>query len=131
MIAVDTSVWIDVLSGTDSVAAQRCVELIEQGAPVAITDVVLTEVLFAAAGGVGAVVVPLALRARRRTASGGADRLAEMRQLDRTTWRMPPLHLLARPSMSTSRRAGLLVLRVYLVASALLVAVKVFGVFVH
>ncbi len=96
-----------------------------------VNAVVLTEVLFAAAGGVGAVVVPLALRARRRTASGGADRLAEMRQLDRTTWRMPPLHLLARPSMSTSRRAGLLVLRVYLVASALLVAVKVFGVFVH
>ncbi len=45
MIAVDTSVWIDVLSGTDSVAAKRCVELIEHGAPVAITDVVLTEVL--------------------------------------------------------------------------------------
>jgi predicted nucleic acid-binding protein len=45
VIAVDTSVWIDVLNGRDSVAAQRCIELIEDGAPVAITDVVLTEVL--------------------------------------------------------------------------------------
>lgn len=45
MIAVDTSVWIDVLNGNDSVPARRCVELIEHGAPVAITDVVLTEVL--------------------------------------------------------------------------------------
>ena len=45
MIAVDTSVWIDVLNGNDSPAAQRCVELIEDSAPVAITDVVFTEVL--------------------------------------------------------------------------------------
>lgn len=45
MIAVDTSVWIDVLNDNDSVAAQRCVELIEDGAPVAITDVVLAEIL--------------------------------------------------------------------------------------
>ncbi len=96
--------------------------------------VVLTEVLFAAAVAIGALVVaPLALRARaRRIAAGtGADRLGEVRQLDRATWRMPPLHLLARPAMSTGRRVGLLALRVYLVASALLVAVKVFGTFVH
>jgi predicted nucleic acid-binding protein len=45
VIAVDTTVWIDVLNGNDSVPAQRCVELIEDGAPVAITDIVLTEVL--------------------------------------------------------------------------------------
>ena len=45
MIVVDTSVWIDVLRGTDSAAAGRCVELIEDGAPVAITDVILAELL--------------------------------------------------------------------------------------
>lgn len=45
MIVVDTSVWIDVLNDTDSVQAGRCVQLIEQGEPVALTDVILTEVL--------------------------------------------------------------------------------------
>jgi predicted nucleic acid-binding protein len=45
VIVVDTSVWIDVLRGTDSVPASRCVDLIEDGAPVALTDVILTELL--------------------------------------------------------------------------------------
>jgi predicted nucleic acid-binding protein len=45
VIVVDTSVWIDVLRGSDSAAASRCVELIEDGAPIAITDVILTELL--------------------------------------------------------------------------------------
>lgn len=45
MIVVDTSVWIDVLRGTDSQEARRCVELIEDGAPIALTEVVLTEIL--------------------------------------------------------------------------------------
>ena len=97
-----------------------------------VNAVVLTEVLFGVAGAVGVLVVaPLAFRARRLASGTGADRLAEVRQLDRATWRMPPLHVLARPTMSTGRRVGLLVLRVYLVASALLVAVKVFASFVH
>lgn len=45
MIVVDTSVWIDVLNDNDTPQAARCVELIESGEPVALTDVVLTEVL--------------------------------------------------------------------------------------
>ncbi len=45
MIVVDTSVWIDVLNDVDSGGARRCVELIEAGEPVALTDVVLAEVL--------------------------------------------------------------------------------------
>lgn len=45
MIVVDTSVWIDVLNGTPASQATRCVELIESGQPVALTDVILTEVL--------------------------------------------------------------------------------------
>ena len=45
MIVVDTSVWIDVLNDVDLLGARRCVKLIEAGEPVALTDVVLTEVL--------------------------------------------------------------------------------------
>lgn len=45
MIVVDTSVWIDVLSGRRTRAAQRCVGLIEGGEPVALTDVIFTELL--------------------------------------------------------------------------------------
>lgn len=45
MIVVDTSVWIDVLNGVDSPAAQTCVELIEGGEPVALTDVIFAEIL--------------------------------------------------------------------------------------
>ena len=45
MIVVDTSVWIDVLNETRAPQAQRCVELIESGEPIALTDVILTEVL--------------------------------------------------------------------------------------
>jgi predicted nucleic acid-binding protein len=45
VIVVDTSVWIDVLRDDDSRGASRCVELIEDGAPIALTDVILTEIL--------------------------------------------------------------------------------------
>jgi predicted nucleic acid-binding protein len=45
VIVVDTSVWIDVLNGVDSPCALQAVALIEGGAPVALTDVVMTEVL--------------------------------------------------------------------------------------
>jgi hypothetical protein len=45
VIVVDTSVWVDVLGGRRTRQALRCVELIEGGAPVALTDVIFTEVL--------------------------------------------------------------------------------------
>lgn len=45
MIVVDTSVWIDVFNERDSLQAQRCIELIEGGEPIALTDVVITEIL--------------------------------------------------------------------------------------
>ncbi len=45
MIVVDTSVWIEVLAGRRTKEARRCVELIERGEPVALTDVVLAELL--------------------------------------------------------------------------------------
>jgi predicted nucleic acid-binding protein len=45
MIVVDTSVWIDVLNDVDSPKAARCTELLQDGAPVALTDVIFTEIL--------------------------------------------------------------------------------------
>ena len=45
VIVVDTSVWIDVLNEHDTPQAKRCVDLLEDGAPLALTDVVFTEVL--------------------------------------------------------------------------------------
>ena len=45
MIAVDTSVWIDFFRGADTPHADRLAALIGSGAPVALTDVVLAELL--------------------------------------------------------------------------------------
>lgn len=45
MIVVDTSVWIDVLNDVDSEKATRCTELLQDGAPLALTDVIFTEIL--------------------------------------------------------------------------------------
>lgn len=45
MIVVDTSVWIDVLNEVDSPKASRCTELLKDGAPLALTDVIFTEIL--------------------------------------------------------------------------------------
>jgi predicted nucleic acid-binding protein len=45
VIVVDTSVWIDVLNDVDTPAARTCVQLIEGGEPVALTDVIFAEVL--------------------------------------------------------------------------------------
>jgi len=45
VIVVDTSVWVDVLNDAPAPPALRCVELIEAGEPVALTDVILTEIL--------------------------------------------------------------------------------------
>lgn len=45
MIVVDTSVWVDVLNDVSSPKADHCVELIRNGEPVALTDVVFAEIL--------------------------------------------------------------------------------------
>lgn len=45
MIVVDTSVWIDVLNDAGSEKATRCTELLQDGAPLALTDIVFAEIL--------------------------------------------------------------------------------------
>jgi predicted nucleic acid-binding protein len=45
VIVVDTSVWIDVLNEVDSPKARRCVQLLDDRAPLALTDVIFTEIL--------------------------------------------------------------------------------------
>lgn len=45
MIVVDTSVWIDVINGNDTPAATTCVGMLESGDPIALTGVILTEIL--------------------------------------------------------------------------------------
>jgi predicted nucleic acid-binding protein len=45
VIVVDTSVWVDVLNERSTPQAERCIELIEGGEPIALTDIVVTEIL--------------------------------------------------------------------------------------
>ncbi|MFI5064798.1 MAG: hypothetical protein ACHP9Z_12585 [Streptosporangiales bacterium] len=44
---------------------------------------------------------------------------------ERENWRMPPLSLLQRPAMSTSRKVGMSALRLYLAVAMVLVIVKI------
>jgi predicted nucleic acid-binding protein len=45
VIVVDTSVWIDVLNGVDTPGAAMCIQLIETGEPLALTDIIFAEIL--------------------------------------------------------------------------------------
>jgi predicted nucleic acid-binding protein len=45
VIVVDTSVWIDVLTGVDTPGAATCIQLIETGEPLALTDIIFAEIL--------------------------------------------------------------------------------------
>jgi NRAMP (natural resistance-associated macrophage protein)-like metal ion transporter len=75
------------------------------------------------------VALVLALAAAgvyQRTHRGPAleDPFASMSEEQRRTWTMPPLALLERPAWSPGRRAGMLVLRGYLVVAVVLLVVK-------
>ncbi len=59
-----------------------------------------------------------------RTLGGRAERHA-VRQQDRVNWQTPNLAMLAPPSMSPIRRAGLLTLRGYLVLAVVFVIIKI------
>jgi Mn2+/Fe2+ NRAMP family transporter len=79
----------------------------------------LVVVSFAVLGVVLAAMGAMQLRRREAVA------VADYSWQDRSQWRMPPLSELARPLMSPSRRVGVLALRVYLIAAAALLLVKV------
>jgi Mn2+/Fe2+ NRAMP family transporter len=72
------------------------------------------------AGGVLAAGYVLSRRGRAAAAAASAiDRSG------RENWRMPALHMLQRPVMSTSRKLGMAALRLYLAVAMILVIVKI------
>jgi predicted nucleic acid-binding protein len=84
VIVVDTSVWIDVLAGRETSQAVRCVGLIEGGEPVALTDVIVTEVLQGLASDEEAELVESHLRAFPVLRLEGLDDFALAAHLYRT-----------------------------------------------
>ena len=87
-----------------------------------LTNVSVMPVLVAGgAGGIAGLVV----RHRRVAAGLSADPLADVRHLDRDTWRMPRLAELAAPVQSRFRRLCLYTLRGYLLVSVILITFKI------
>jgi hypothetical protein len=80
----------------------------------------VTLVVLAAAG-----IVTLRWLARRQPKPEGPESLARaVANVDRTTWRMPPLTLLQPVTWSAGTRLGMIALRGYLIIGALLIVVK-------
>jgi Mn2+/Fe2+ NRAMP family transporter len=86
----------------------------------------MTVVLFAALAAVMAVggAIGLLIRHRRVAAGLPADPFADVRSLDRDTWRMPPLALVSRPVRTRFRTICLVTLRGYLVVAVIMIAIK-------
>jgi hypothetical protein len=74
-------------------------------------------------GGAPAAVAYAATSAR--VGAGAARAEAAGSREERENWRMPPLSLLQRPGMSTSRKIGMSALRLYLAVAMVLVIVKI------
>jgi len=87
MIVVDTSVWIDVLGGRRTRQARRCIELIERGDPVALTDVIFAEILQGLRSEKEAKLVEQHLRAFPMLRLEGLDDFALAAGLHRTARR--------------------------------------------
>jgi Mn2+/Fe2+ NRAMP family transporter len=81
----------------------------------------LTIVLVVTLAGAGGYTL---YASRRAGAREGIDAVAEIPKDKRHTWTMPPLALLERPVFSPGRKAGMLLLRGYLVVAVLLLIVK-------
>jgi NRAMP (natural resistance-associated macrophage protein)-like metal ion transporter len=73
--------------------------------------------------GVASVLAAGYALTRRRRA--GATAAAPVDRTDRENWRMPPLALLRRPTMSAGRKIGMSALRLYLAVAMVLVIVKI------
>jgi Mn2+/Fe2+ NRAMP family transporter len=79
--------------------------------------------ILAGCGAAAVLAAGYALARRRRAApapapAGGDD-------VDRDSWRMPPLALLRRPAMSAGRKIGMSALRLYLAVAMILVVIKI------
>jgi Mn2+/Fe2+ NRAMP family transporter len=68
----------------------------------------------------------MAIHAVRNRPTAAALEVPEISPEKRSTWTMPPLALLERPVWSPGRKAGMLVLRGYLVVAVLLLVIKTF-----
>ena len=66
----------------------------------------------------------LVIRHRRQLAGEPVDPLADVRHLDRNTWRMPALALVSRPVKTRLRTISLVTLRGYLIVAVILIAIK-------
>lgn len=87
MIVVDTSVWVDVLNDNPTEAAARCIELIESGEPIALTDIVFTEILQGLRGDDEVRLVEEHLRAFPVLRLGGLEDFALAAELYRSARR--------------------------------------------
>ncbi|HEX4863386.1 MAG TPA: NRAMP family divalent metal transporter [Acidimicrobiales bacterium] len=76
-------------------------------------------------GSVAGAVFGVYLSVRARSHRRASKTVATTPEHSRETWRMPALNLMARPMMSTQRKAGLVALRGYLVVAFGLVIVKI------
>ncbi|MFJ2033503.1 NRAMP family divalent metal transporter [Streptosporangium sp. NPDC087985] len=74
-------------------------------------------------GAVGVLAAGYALVRRRPAAAGPAGEPIDL--IARGDWRMPPLAMLTKPVMSTGRKVGMGVLRLYLAVAMVLVIVKI------
>jgi Mn2+/Fe2+ NRAMP family transporter len=88
---------------------------------VEVTNVFVGLVLGVAVGGVAILVT---LRVMARGGGPTASAIPQMTAAEKMTWRMPPLALLRPVKWSPGLRVGILALRAYLVASAILLVVK-------
>ena len=93
----------------------------------------MTAVLFVAMVVVMLVggLVGLIVRRRRVAAGQSVDALADVRHLDRQTWRMPPLALVSRPVKTRFRTICLVSLRSYLIVAMVMIAIKLATAIIH
>jgi hypothetical protein len=84
----------------------------------------ITDIL-AVCGGAAALAGGYALARRRRAGSPSAIPAEAADAVARDAWRMPPLALLHRPTMSAGRKIGMSALRLYLAVAMILVIVKI------
>ena len=79
-------------------------------------------VITACCGGGAALAAGYALTRRLRA---GTPAVAPVDRAGREEWRMPPLALLSRPSISAGRKIGMSALRLYLAVAMILVIIKI------